>query len=146
MGFISAILSIYDIVKVFIEKLAEIAAVVKSFVDSIVSIAAGEIASAASRAGGRARWAAVARDQFPGRLPGARQHRRQDHGRDQEGPGCRGQGAGHGDRVGDRQGEGALFAKLFGGGKEDKHTDQQKQADLTKALAEARQRFRETQT
>ena len=48
-GFIPAILSIYDIVMVFVKKLAQIAAVVKSFVDSIVAIAAGNIAGAAAR-------------------------------------------------------------------------------------------------
>ena len=51
-GFISAIISIYDTIKVFIEKLAKIAAVVKSFVDSIVAIAAGEIGGAANRVEG----------------------------------------------------------------------------------------------
>jgi Domain of unknown function (DUF4157) len=48
-GFISAILSIYETVKVFIEKLSKIVAVVKAFVDSIVAIAAGQIAGAANR-------------------------------------------------------------------------------------------------
>jgi hypothetical protein len=48
-GFISAILSIYDTIKVFIEKLSKIVAVVKAFVDSIVAIAAGQIAGAAGR-------------------------------------------------------------------------------------------------
>ena len=48
-GFISAILSIYDTIKVFIEKLAKMVAVVKAFVDSIVAIASGEISGAASR-------------------------------------------------------------------------------------------------
>jgi hypothetical protein len=51
-GFISAIVSIYDTIKVFIEKLEKIAAVVKSFVDSIVAIAAGEIGGAAKRVEG----------------------------------------------------------------------------------------------
>jgi hypothetical protein len=51
-GFISAIVSIYDTIKVFIEKLAKIAEVVKSFVDSIVAIAAGEIGGAAKRVEG----------------------------------------------------------------------------------------------
>lgn len=46
-GFISAIISIYGTIKVFIEKLAKIAAVVKAFVDSIVSIANGQIEGAA---------------------------------------------------------------------------------------------------
>jgi len=48
-GFISAILSIYDTIKVFIDKLAKIAQVVRSFVDSIVSIANGAIDAAAAR-------------------------------------------------------------------------------------------------
>lgn len=48
-GFISAIISIYDTVMVFVNKLAAIAAVVKSFVDSIVAIAQGEIGGAAAR-------------------------------------------------------------------------------------------------
>ena len=48
-GFISAIVSIYDTIKVFIEKLSKIVAVVKAFVDSIVAIAAGQIAGAADK-------------------------------------------------------------------------------------------------
>jgi hypothetical protein len=48
-GFVSAIISIYDTIMVFVQKLAKIAAVVKSFVDSIVSIANGVIGAAAAR-------------------------------------------------------------------------------------------------
>jgi len=48
-GFISAIVSIYDTIKVFIEKLAKIAAAVKAFVDSIVAIANGQIEGAAAK-------------------------------------------------------------------------------------------------
>jgi hypothetical protein len=48
-GFISAILSIYDTVMVFVQKLAKIAAAVKAFVDSIVAIAAGQIEGAAAK-------------------------------------------------------------------------------------------------
>jgi hypothetical protein len=48
-GFISAIISIYDTIMVFVEKLAKIVAVVKSFVDSIVAIAGGAIDAAAKR-------------------------------------------------------------------------------------------------
>jgi hypothetical protein len=48
-GFISAILSIYDTIKVFIEKLAKIAQVVVGFIDSIVAIAGGAIGVAATR-------------------------------------------------------------------------------------------------
>jgi len=48
-GFISAIISIYDTIMVFVNKLARIVALVKSVVDSIVAIAAGQIDAAAKR-------------------------------------------------------------------------------------------------
>ncbi len=48
-GFIPAIISIYDTIMVFVNKLAKIAAAVKAFVDSIVAIAAGQIAGAAAK-------------------------------------------------------------------------------------------------
>lgn len=48
-GFISAIVSIYDTVKVFVEKISKIIAVVTAFIDSIVAIAGGAIGAAASR-------------------------------------------------------------------------------------------------
>ena len=48
-GFISAILSIYDTIKTFIEKLSQIAQVVMAFIDSIVAIAAGQIGAAAAK-------------------------------------------------------------------------------------------------
>jgi hypothetical protein len=48
-GFISAIISIYDSIMVFVQKLAKIAAAVKAFVDSIIAIAAGQIAAAAEK-------------------------------------------------------------------------------------------------
>jgi hypothetical protein len=48
-GFISAILSIYDTVMVFVNKIKQIIAVVTGFIDSIVAIAAGQIAPAAAR-------------------------------------------------------------------------------------------------
>jgi hypothetical protein len=48
-GFISAIISIYDTVMVFVNKIKQIIAVVKSFVDSIVAIAGGAIGAAAQR-------------------------------------------------------------------------------------------------
>ena len=48
-GFISAIITIYDTIMVFVQKLARMAAVVKSFVDSIVNIAEGKIDDAAKR-------------------------------------------------------------------------------------------------
>lgn len=48
-GFISAAISIYESVMVFVQKLSKIAAVVGAFVNSIVQIAAGNIGGAAKR-------------------------------------------------------------------------------------------------
>ena len=48
-GFISAIISIYDMVMVFVNKIAQIIAVVTAFIDSIVAIAAGNIGAAAGK-------------------------------------------------------------------------------------------------
>ncbi|MGD0931622.1 MAG: DUF4157 domain-containing protein [Candidatus Korobacteraceae bacterium] len=48
-GFISAIVSIYDTIKTFLEKLSKIMAAVKAFLDSIVAIAAGQIEGAANK-------------------------------------------------------------------------------------------------
>jgi hypothetical protein len=48
-GFIPAIISIYDTIMVFVQKIAKIIQVVTAFIDSIVTIAAGNIAGAAKR-------------------------------------------------------------------------------------------------
>jgi Domain of unknown function (DUF4157) len=48
-GFISAIISIYDTIKSFIEKIKKIVAAVTAFVDSIVEIAEGAIGNAANK-------------------------------------------------------------------------------------------------
>jgi len=48
-GFISAIISIYDTVMVFVEKISKIIQVVVAFIDSIVTIAAGNITAASKR-------------------------------------------------------------------------------------------------
>jgi hypothetical protein len=48
-GFFTAIISIYDIVMVFVQKISAIIQVVNSFVSSIVAIAAGDIGGAASK-------------------------------------------------------------------------------------------------
>ncbi len=48
-GFISLILSIYDTVMVFVNRLKQIIAVVTAFIDSIVAIAAGNIGAAVKR-------------------------------------------------------------------------------------------------
>ncbi|MFZ4573652.1 MAG: eCIS core domain-containing protein [Phycisphaerales bacterium] len=49
LGFITAILSIYDTIMVFVRQISRIIEVVRGFVDSIVSIAAGNITTAATR-------------------------------------------------------------------------------------------------
>lgn len=48
VGFISAIISIYDAIKVFVQKIAQLVQVVKSFLDSMTQIASGAIDAAAS--------------------------------------------------------------------------------------------------
>jgi hypothetical protein len=48
-GFISAIISIYDTVKVFMQKISKIIQVVNAFINSIVQIAAGNIGAAAAK-------------------------------------------------------------------------------------------------
>lgn len=48
-GFISAILSIYDTIMVFVNKISRIIQVVTGFIDSIVAIAGGAIGAAATR-------------------------------------------------------------------------------------------------
>jgi hypothetical protein len=48
-GFISAIISIYDLVMVFVQKISKIIQVVTAFVNSIVAIAAGQVDAAAKR-------------------------------------------------------------------------------------------------
>jgi hypothetical protein len=48
-GFISAIISIYDTVMVFVNKIKRIVQVVRGFIDSIVAIAAGNVGAAAGR-------------------------------------------------------------------------------------------------
>jgi Domain of unknown function (DUF4157) len=51
-GFISAIISIYDTVMVFVQKISKIIQVVTGFIDSIVAIAGGAIGAAARRVEG----------------------------------------------------------------------------------------------
>ena len=49
VGFIPAIVSIYQTIQTFMQQLAKIAQVIKGFIDSIVAIAAGNIGAAAGR-------------------------------------------------------------------------------------------------
>lgn len=48
-GFLTAIISIYDLVMVFVQKISKIIAVVTAFIDSIVAIAAGNIGAATAK-------------------------------------------------------------------------------------------------
>lgn len=48
-GFIGAIISIYDTIMVFVQKISKLVQVVTAFIDSIVTIAGGNIAAAANR-------------------------------------------------------------------------------------------------
>jgi hypothetical protein len=48
-GFISAIISIYDAITVFIDKLSKLAATVKAFLDSLIAIVNGQIEGAAAK-------------------------------------------------------------------------------------------------
>ncbi|MDD4979336.1 MAG: hypothetical protein PHI29_11960 [Gallionella sp.] len=48
-GFITAIISIYDTIMVFVQKISKIIQVVTAFIDSIVAIAGGNITAAANR-------------------------------------------------------------------------------------------------
>lgn len=48
-GFISAILSIYDTIMVFVDKISRMVQVVKGFIDSLVAIASGAVGAAAAK-------------------------------------------------------------------------------------------------
>jgi hypothetical protein len=129
-GFISAIVSIWDTIKVFVEKLSTIAAVVKSYVDGIVAIAAGEIGGAAKKVEmGFRQMLTLAISFFagfvglggiPAKVKGAVESLRGavDHGLDVAITWLVGKAK-------------ALFASLFGGGKDQKRVDQ----DRNKAAA-----------
>lgn len=134
-GFISAIISIYDTIMVFVQKLSKIAAVVGAFVNSIVQIAAGNIAAAAKRVettlAGLLSLAISFLAGFAGlgkvadKVMGVIQKIRAPI---------------------DKAIDGVinwivtmakkLFAKVFGKEKKDERTPQQKQADLDRAMSE----------
>src|SRR5574343_266569 len=135
-GFISAAISIYESVMVFVQKLSKIAAVVGAFVNSIVQIAAGNIGGAAKRVesvlagllslaisflAGFAGLGKVA-DKVMAVINKVRA------------PIDKALDALIGWIVGMAK---KLFAKAFGKDKNDERTPEQKQADLNKALAEA---------
>jgi hypothetical protein len=135
-GFISAIISIYDTIMVFVQKLTKIIQVVKGFVDSIVAIAAGQIGGAASRVektlAGLLSLAISFLAGFLGlgkiadKIMGVVSKVRAvvDKAIDTAIAWIIGKAK-------------ALFAGLFGKGKPDERTPAQKQADLNKAIQEA---------
>ncbi|HWU84439.1 MAG TPA: DUF4157 domain-containing protein, partial [Rhodocyclaceae bacterium] len=134
-GFIGAIISIYDTIMVFVQKMTKIAQVIGAFVNSIVQIAAGNIGAAAKRVesvlAGLLSLAISFLAGFAGlnkigdKIMGVIQKIRAPI---------------------DKAIDGAinwvvamakkLFAKAFGKDKKDERTPQQKQADLDKAIAE----------
>jgi hypothetical protein len=135
-GFISAILSIYDTVMVFVNKIKTIIQVVTGFIDSIVAIAAGAIGAAAGKVEGiLARLLSLAINFLAGfaglgkvadKIMGVIQKVRApiDKALDWL----------IGWIVGMAK---KLFARAFAKDKTDARTDAQKQADLDKATAEA---------
>lgn len=141
-GFISAILSIYDTVKVFIEKLSKIVAVVKAFVDSIVAIAAGQIAGAANRVESALGDVLTLVISFLANFLGLTGITEKIMGvvKKVQATVDKALDTAINFVIGKAK---AFIAKLFGKGKPDDRTDAQKQADLTKALAEA-EALRET--
>ncbi len=80
-GFISAILSIYDTVMVFVQKLAKIAAAVMAFIDFDRGDRGGPDRRGGAQGRERAGRPAVAGDQLPGRVPRPGEHRQQGDGR-----------------------------------------------------------------
>jgi len=135
-GFISAIISIYDTVMVFVQKISKIIQVVVAFIDSIVAIAGGNISAAAKRVenilGGLLSLAISFLAGFLGlgkvtdKIMGVIEKVRASV-----------------DKAIDAAinwivtKAKALFGKLFGKDKKDERTPEQKQADLNKALKEA---------
>ncbi len=85
-GFIPAIISIYDTIMVFVQKIAKIIQVVTAFIDGIVDIAQGNIAPAAKRVESTLAGSAVVGDQLPCRIRGLGQGHRQDQGGHRESP------------------------------------------------------------
>ena len=107
-GFISAILSIYDTIMVFVNKISKIIQVVTGFIDSIVAIASGAIGAAAKRVENSLAGLLSLAISFLAGFVGLRQGRRQDHGRHQEGPRADRQGAGLADQLDRDDGEEAV--------------------------------------
>jgi Domain of unknown function (DUF4157)/DNase/tRNase domain of colicin-like bacteriocin len=145
-GFISAILSIYDTVMVFVNKISKIIQVVTGFIDSIVAIAGGAIGAAAGKVEGilagllslainfLAGFASLGNvaDKIMGVLEKVRSV--VDKALDTAINWIVGKAK-------------ALFAKLFGkSDKPDERTDEEKKADLEKGLTEADNLLQDEQT
>ena len=138
-GFISAIISIYDSIMVFVQKLAKIAAAVKAFVDSIVAIANGQIAGAAAKVeSGLEGLLSITISFLAGFLGlGGIASKVMDVIKKLQGMVDKGLDTAITWIITKAK---ALFGKLFGkGDKPDERTEEQKKADLSKALSEAEQ-------
>ena len=136
-GFISAILSIYDTVMVFVNKLAKIVAAVKAFVDSIVAIAAGQIEGAAAKVESTLSGLLSLAINFLAGFVGLGNIADKVMGviKKVQAAVDKALDAAIAWVIGKAK---ALFAKSFGkGDKPDDRTDAQKQADLDKGVAEA---------
>jgi hypothetical protein len=133
-GFISAILSIYDTVMVFVQKLSKIIAAVTAFIDSIVSIAAGLVESAAQKVESTlASLLSLAISFLAGFLGlGNIATKIKEVIEKVRAVVDKALDKAIGWIVGKAK---ALFGKLFGG-KEDKRSDEDKQRDLAKAVTE----------
>jgi hypothetical protein len=135
-GFIAAIVSIYGTVTAFVEKLSKIVAAVKAFVDSIVAIAQGQIAGAAARVeSALAGVLSIAISLLAGFVGLGNVAEKV--------MGVVKKVQAFVDKALDTAinwlvtKAKALFAKLFGKEKKDDRTDEQKQIDLDKGIAEA---------
>lgn len=135
-GFISAIISIYDTIMVFVEKISKIIQVVVAFIDSIVAIAGGNITAAAKRVenilGGLLSLAISFLAGFLGlgkvtdKIKEVIEKVRASVDKAIDAAIA---------WIVDKAKK--LFAKLFGKDKKDERTPEQKQADLDKAMDEA---------
>jgi hypothetical protein len=143
VGFISAIISIYDTVMVFVQKISKIIQVVTAFIDSIVAIAGGAIGAATKRVEGiLAGLLSLAISFLAGflglgkvtdKIMGVIEKVRPTVDKAIDGAIAW--------IVGKAK---ALFAKLFGkkDGKPDERTDKQKKEDLNKAIIETEKLFK----
>jgi len=136
-GFISAIISIYGTIKSFMEQLGKIVAAVTAFIDSIVAIAEGQIGGAAKKVeGALAGVVSVAIGLLAGFLGlGGISAKVTAVIKKVQATVDKALDTAINWLIGKAK---ALFGKLFGkGDKKDERTEEEKQADLNKAIDEA---------